>query len=87
MNKIGRDLKKTILVDNIPKNFKVQPLNGLEIKTWTGDILDTHLHDFQKLLVSIATSKTEDVRNTIKSVKNQLGSYSNNNPIYKKINI
>jgi CTD small phosphatase-like protein 2 len=74
-------------VDNIPKNFKLQPLNGLEIKTWTGDILDTHLQDFQRMLISIAMNKTDDVRNLTKTIKSQLGNYTNNNPIYKKINI
>lgn len=34
---INRDLSKTIIVDNIASNFKLQPRNGVAISTWTGD--------------------------------------------------
>lgn len=87
LSKLGRDLKKILIVDNIPKNFKLQPLNGLEIKTWTGDISDSHLPDLEKLLTQIAVAQPEDIRTIVKSIKNQLGNFQNNNPVYKKIAI
>lgn len=34
---LGRDLKKTIIVDNIKDNFERQPQNGIEILTWLSD--------------------------------------------------
>jgi len=34
---IGRDLTKTIIIDNIASNFKMQPRNGIAIQTWVGD--------------------------------------------------
>ena len=34
---INRDLSKTIIVDNIASNFKLQPRNGIAISTWTGE--------------------------------------------------
>lgn len=85
MTKLGRDIKKTLIVDNIPKNFKLQPMNGLEVKTWTGDVFDTHLYDLKQMFITIANTRFDDIRIVIKSIKNQLGNYQNNNPIYKKI--
>lgn len=41
--KIGRDLKKTIIVDNIAENFQLQPGNGIFVKTWFKDPADTVL--------------------------------------------
>lgn len=37
LSKLGRDLKKTIIVDNIPENFSLQPANGIQIKEWKGN--------------------------------------------------
>lgn len=34
---INRDLTQTIIIDNIASNFKLQPRNGIEIATWTGE--------------------------------------------------
>lgn len=50
LSKIGRDGNKTIIIDNIPENFKLQPHNGLPIKTFIDDIKDTHLIDLLKIL-------------------------------------
>lgn len=51
LSKLGRDLKKTIIIDNLPDNFKLQVNNGFFIKTWNEDIKDSQLHDLQKLLI------------------------------------
>ena len=48
--KIGRNLNKTIIVDNLPENFRNQPNNGLGIKTWTDDMNDTELQDLLRIL-------------------------------------
>jgi TFIIF-interacting CTD phosphatase-like protein len=48
---LGRDLAKTIIVDNISENFLLQPENGISIKSWYDDAQDDALSDLSKLLV------------------------------------
>lgn len=37
LSKIGRNLQKTIIVDNIPLNFQRQEKNGIAIESWYGN--------------------------------------------------
>ena len=37
LNKLGRDLKRTIIIDNLPQAFKLQKDNGICIKAFYGD--------------------------------------------------
>ena len=50
LSKLGRDLSKVIIVDNIAENFKLQPDNGIFIKTWYEDPEDTALLELAPLL-------------------------------------
>ena len=51
LSKLGRDLKQTIIVDNIPENYSLQPKNGIQIKDWKGhDEEDKALYRLQSLL-------------------------------------
>jgi len=34
---LGRNMKKTLIVDNLQSNFRLNPLNGITIKSWYGD--------------------------------------------------
>jgi CTD small phosphatase-like protein 2 len=43
LRRIGRDLEKTIIIDNLKENFQWQKENGIEIKTWYKDPTDTEL--------------------------------------------
>ncbi len=36
ISKLGRDLSKTIIVDNLSSNFRLQPDNGVLINSWYG---------------------------------------------------
>lgn len=47
---LGRDLKKTIIVDNISENFKRQPKNGIFIESWFGEENDQALLGLNPLL-------------------------------------
>ncbi len=54
LSKIGRDLKKTIIVDNLPQNFRFQNQNGIFIKSFYGeDSEDNALIDLIPILKGI----------------------------------
>jgi CTD small phosphatase-like protein 2 len=67
--RINRDLRKVILIDNMPSNFKLQPDNGIHIKTWTNDIWDKQLVYLSKFLKQIAIDQVNDVKPLIKGLK------------------
>jgi CTD small phosphatase-like protein 2 len=50
LSKIGRNLQKTIIVDNIAENFQLQANNGIFISTWHDDPHDTELKQLIPLL-------------------------------------
>ena len=58
LSKLGRDLNKTIIVDNMKQNYKNQPNNGITIRPfWGKDVEDTALVDLLDILVKIAEKK------------------------------
>ena len=70
--RLGRDMSKIIIIDNLKDNFKLQPNNGLFIKTWTSDINDNQLFDLQKILRDIALFNVEDVRPVIEKINDYI---------------
>lgn len=89
LSKIGRDLRKVIIIDNLCDNFKLQPNNGLGIRTWTEEIRDTQLIDMGNLLKEIAEKKPTDVRPIIKKIKEETNKRMRKNIInpYKNLSI
>lgn len=64
---LGRDIRKTIIVDNISENFKyLQPYNGIHIISWYDDMEDRELDKLLPFLISIAEREEPDVRPSIK---------------------
>lgn len=61
-----------IIIDNIAENFKMQPNNGLFIKTWNDDMKDNQLNDLAKILKEIKVHNVPDVRNVIKKIKDEV---------------
>ncbi len=56
-----KDLKRVIIVDNVPENFSAQKENGIEIVTWFKEMVgDRELNKLEKML--IALHMLEDVR-------------------------
>lgn len=43
LQRLGRNLEKVVIVDNLEQNFRHQPSNGICIETWTGEPGDTEL--------------------------------------------
>ena len=79
LSKIGRDLGKTIIVDNLADNFKLQPNNGIHIWTWVEDMKDTQLNDLGKILKELVMKQPEDVRPIIKKFKDDVNKKMRNN--------
>jgi Dullard-like phosphatase family protein len=55
LNMIGRDLTKTIFVDNLRSNAKYNLNNFCPITTWKSDIFDNRLIKLKEKLIYIAT--------------------------------
>ena len=73
---IGRDLKKIIIIDDIPRYFHLQKRNGINIKPFCGNILsDTKtLKTLNNVLKKIRTDveETGDIRISLEKYKNLL---------------
>ena len=72
LSKLGRDLNRTIIVDNMKQNYKNQPNNGITIRPfWGKDAEDTALVDLLDILKKIA-DKRMDVVNGLKYFKEDI---------------
>jgi Dullard-like phosphatase family protein len=86
LSKLGRDLTKTIFIDDCQENFALQPDNGLLIKTWNGDFVDKNLLDIKNLLTSLYyLDFYGDIREIIKKINKNINK-NEDNP-YKNVNI
>lgn len=50
LSRLGRDLTRTIIVDNVADNFMLQNDNGIFVKTWFDDASDMMLESLAPLL-------------------------------------
>jgi len=72
LSKLGRDLSKTIIVDNLPHSFKLQRENGILINSFYGDNMDDKaLYELKRILVNIYKDK-KDVRDSIMKYKEDI---------------
>jgi Dullard-like phosphatase family protein len=51
LSKLGRDLAKMIIIDNVAENFSQQPENGIVIRSWFDDEEDEALSQLEPLLL------------------------------------
>ena len=79
LTRIGRPLNSTIIIDNMPQNFKLQKENGILIKPfWGEDSNDKTLYDLMPILLDIAKDGG-DVRYALNKYKNEIaGKISSN---------
>lgn len=66
---LGRDLSRTIIIDNISDNFILQPDNGIFISTWYDDMNDNFLEEISPLLIEIVDKNIPDVRKALRSYR------------------
>ena len=72
LSKLGRDLSKTIIVDNLPHSFKLQRENGILINSFYGDNMDDKaLFELKRILINIYKDK-KDVRDSIFKYKEDI---------------
>ena len=62
LSRLGRDLKRTIIVDNVAQNFQRQPENGIHIRSWFDDQEDQALYELGPILQQIADVGYDDLR-------------------------
>jgi Dullard-like phosphatase family protein len=87
LSKLGRDLSRVIIIDNLKENFKMQPNNGIFIKTWTNDINDVQFKDILKILKDIVAYNVIDVRPIIQKMNEDIKISRNIIRPYLNINI
>ena len=78
LSKIGRNLNKTLIIDNLDDNFKLQPDNGIQIGTWTDDMKDTQLKDLSLILNQKIEKKPDDIRIIIKKLNEEINKNGKN---------
>ena len=72
LSKLGRDLSRIIIVDNMEQNYKLQKNNGITIRPfWGKDNEDSALIDLLDILMKIA-EKNLDVRTGLKLFKEDI---------------
>jgi len=69
---LGRDLDRTIIIDNISDNFILQPDNGIFISTWYDDMSDNFLREITPLLSELVEKRVPDVRVGMRTYRDQI---------------
>lgn len=59
MSRLGRDLDRTLIIDNVQENFMLQPNNGIFIVTWYDDPHDTALFALTPLLDELIATRSK----------------------------
>ncbi|CAD8122130.1 unnamed protein product [Paramecium sonneborni] len=63
LNRIGRPLEKTIIIDNHSQQLEQE--NRLVISSWLGDSNDQELLQIKDLIIKIGESNVKDVRKAL----------------------
>ena len=77
LSKLGRDLKKVIIVDNCCDNYSLQPKNGINVIDFTGNKDDDILFYLKKDLINLYKKSPEDVRPFLKEIQINMNKRAN----------
>ena len=72
LSKLGRDLKKVIILENNAENYGLQPKNGLKIKDFEGDENDDELDYLKDDLINLAKNHPDDVREYLPKIQDEM---------------
>ena len=72
ISRIGRDMKKIIIIDNMEQNFRLNKKNGIKIKAFYGDQNDKVLFELCKILVMIVKQGYEDLTQALENYSNEI---------------
>ena len=72
ISRIGRDMKKIIIIDNMEQNFRLNKKNGIKIKAFYGDQNDKVLYELSKILVLIVKQGYEDLTIALQQYANEI---------------
>ena len=72
LSKLGRDLNKIIIIDNIEENYILQPNNGLNIIDFEGDENDNELQFLLKDLLEVVSVPGKNVLDELPRIRNNM---------------
>ena len=61
LSRIGRNLKKMVIIDDTPQNYRFHKDNAISISSWKGNQSDQELDIIKGILVQIAKKEPEDI--------------------------
>ena len=70
LSMLGRDLSKTLILDNLYESFISQPDNGILVKSWYDDMEDTELLTLLPFLRGLVEDKVPDIREVLRRIMN-----------------
>ena len=77
LSKLGRDLKRVVIVDNCAENFCLQPKNGLKITDFEGDPEDNELEYLKEDLIEMIEKKPNDIRECLEVIQHKMNERNN----------
>ena len=72
LSKLGRDLNKIIIIDNIEENYQLQPNNGLNISDFEGDENDNELEYLLEDLLKLVQQPGKNVCDELNTIRRNM---------------
>ena len=72
LSKLGRNLEKIIIIDNIEENYQLQPNNGINISDFEGDENDNELEFLLEDLLDIVSKPGKNIINELPKVRRNM---------------
>jgi len=79
LSRLGRELNRTIIIDNSPASYLFQPQNAIPCSSWFDDKNDTLLKDMIPEMELIAFSSPEDFYHLLEHVQMRIHHYNQQN--------